>query len=295
MAVQRFELTPDDPRWPEMVIEGSEITKIYGLGDPAILNSPCVSIIGARRGTPYGIAVASMAGRLAAESGITVVSGGAMGADAAAARACLDAKGKTIVCAGTGADRTYPATSKDVFERAMEGGGAVMSLSPWGSGPAKWAFPRRNRLIAALSPLLVVAEAGKPSGTFSTADAATAFGKSICAAPGSIFSPYSKGTNYLIANGAEIIQDEEDLEQIFSTCYGKLRHPIFQEMPDRGRILSALVAQPMRPDDLAASLGERVLAIMSSLGDYELAGYVTRLPDGCYAPTEKTLKTAKIA
>ena len=295
MGIQRFELTPEDPRWPELVIEGSEITKIYGLGDPEILNSPCVSIIGARRGTPYGIAVASMAGRLAAESGITVVSGGAMGADAAAARACLNAKGKTIVCTATGADRTYPATSKDVFEGAMERGGAVVSLAPWGSGPAKWAFPKRNRLIAALSPVLVVTEAGKPSGTFSTADAANSFGRTICAAPGSIFSPYSKGTNYLIANHAQIIQDEADLEELFSSCYGTLRHPIIQESPDRGRILSALVAQPMRPDDLAASLGERVLSIMSSLGDYELAGYVTRLPDGCYAPTEKTLKTAKIA
>ncbi|MEY8436639.1 DNA-processing protein DprA [Atopobiaceae bacterium 24-176] len=284
-----FELLPDDPLWPPLVGEESGIERIYGRGDPEVLSSPCISIVGARRGTPYGRAVAALAGRVAAEAGITVVSGGAMGVDAAAARAALAAGGRTVVCAGTGADIVYPASSRDVFEGAQAHGGAVVALEPWGSPPARWTFPKRNRLIAALSPVLVVTEAGVPSGTFSTADAAVELGRTVYAAPGSMFSAPSRGTNLLISQGATMIVDEESLEMSISMDYGVLRRPAVRESKDHGRAFSALVAQPMRPDDLAASVGKGVLEVMRLLSDYEAAGLVTRLPDGRYAPTEAAL------
>lgn len=281
---ERFEMAPGDPRWPDEVGTESGIERIFGIGDPAVLQGPCISVVGARRGTPYGLAVAAMVGRLAAEAGIVVVSGGAMGVDAEAARAALAAGGCTVVCAGTGADRVYPASSRDVFDAAKGDRGAVVALEPWGRKPARWTFPRRNRLIAALSPVLVVTEAGMPSGTFSTADAAIELGKTVYAAPGSIYSPTSRGTNHLISQGATMIVDESSLEMALSMDYGVLRHPRTEEAPDRGRLLSALVAQPMRPDDLAAWLGQGVLEVLRTLSDYEVAGLAVRLPDGRYAP-----------
>lgn len=284
-----FELVPEDPLWPPLVGDGSGIERIYGRGNPEALSSPCISVVGARRGTPYGRAVASLAGRVAAEAGLTVVSGGAMGVDAAAARAALAAGGRTVVCAGSGADIVYPASSRDVFEGAQGQGGAVVALEPWGSPPARWTFPKRNRLIAALSPVLVVTEAGVPSGTFSTADAAVELGRTVYAAPGSMFSAPSRGTNLLISQGATMIVDEESLEMSISMDYGVLRRPAVRQAKDHGRAFSALVAQPMRPDDLAASLGKGVLEVMRLLSDYETAGLVTRLPDGRYAPTEAAL------
>lgn len=287
-ATARFELVPGDDLWPALVPAGPEIPRIYGLGDPCALAGPCLSIVGARRGTPYGRAVADMAGRLAAEADITVVSGGALGVDAAAARAALNAGGRTIVVAGTGADVVYPAKNRDVFERALATGGAVVALEPWGKQPTRYGFPRRNRLIAALSPVLLVTEAGIPSGTFSTADAAMELGRTLYAAPGSMFSPYSKGTNRLIAQGATILEDEVSLEEALSFDYGLLRRaPDGAPVAPADRLLSALVAQPLRPDDVASYLGISAIEAMRLLSEKEVQGLVTRLPDGTFAPSER--------
>ncbi len=259
--------------------------ELRGIGDPSALGAPCISIIGARRATPYGIAVAEIAGRVAAECGLTVVSGGAMGCDCAALRAAARSGGRCVIVSGCGADRVYPASSSDMFERAAAGEGAVISLEPWGQGPRRWAFPKRNRIIAALSRCVLIAEAGVKSGTMSTADAAVEMGRTLYAVPGSIFSPQSAGANTLIANGAAIISSEVDLEVRISYDYGCLRFVGAQGPTPSGRILSALTANPMRPDDLARALGEDVVHVLNALSDYELQGLVVRLRDGRFSPS----------
>ena len=287
-AGRRFELAPQDEGWPGLVPPSSEIPRIYGIGDPQVLLGPCLSVVGARRGTPYGLAVAAMAGRLAAEVGITVVSGGALGVDAASALAALDAGGRTVVVAGSGADVVYPEVNRDVFRRAVAQGGAVVALEPWGTPPRKYTFRKRNRLISALSPVLLVCEAGIPSGTFSTADAAAELGRTVYAAPGSMFSAFSKGTNRLIAQGATILEDELSLETALSMDYGVLRlSPTGAPVAQPDRLLSALIAQPLRVDDVAAHLGVTVLEALQLLAEKEVEGLVTKLPDGTYAPTER--------
>ena len=285
-----WELHPDDDLWPELVNEAALVGEvIYGVGDPTLLSEPCISIIGARRGTPYGLAVAELAGRMAAECGLVVVSGGAIGCDGAAARAAIEAGGRTIVVAGCGADRIYPKRHRDIFCEARASG-AVLSLAPWGSEAHRFAFPVRNRLIAALSRALVVCEAGMPSGTFSTAQTAADLGRIIYAAPGSIFSSYSRGTNWLLEQGASIIVDDVSLEMAISCDYDVAR--LVQERTEErelGEVLKALIADPQRPDELAQRLDLDVITLLRTLGDYEASGLVTRLPDGCYAPTEQAL------
>lgn len=275
--------------WPQALEElRCPPQELHGLGDPSALLGPCLSIIGARRSTPYGEAVAAMAGRVAAQCGIVVVSGGAMGCDRAAGKAAIDAGGKTVVVAGCGADVVYPESSREVFERAAGGEGCVVSMEPWGQGARQFTFPKRNAIIAALSQSLLVTEAGRRSGTMSTASTAVELDRTIYAIPGSIFSPGSQGTNHLIAEGAHVIADERDLEMAIALDYGTMRFSQSQEPARRemGRVMSALVASPMRPDEIATTMGEDVITVLKSLADYEAAGIVTRLPDGRYSPSE---------
>lgn len=289
MEVNKWELRPDDELFPKSLLEqsGVKVEVLYGLGDPSCLSDNSVAIIGARKATPYGLAIAQMAGRVSAESGITVVSGGAMGCDCAASRAAIDAGGRTVIVAGTGADRIYPSSSEAVFRDAVSHGGAIVSIEPWGTPPARHTFPKRNNIIAALASVLLVAEAGERSGTMSTADAALQMDRTIYAVPGSIFSPTSQGTNKLVCEGALPICSEVDLEQRLSMDFGVLRVIAEGQSREMGDIVSALVAMPLRPDELAPRVGQSTLTILRKLADYESRGIVEHLVDGRYSLTAR--------
>ncbi len=289
MDKTRFEIRRGERGYPTQLEDLEDPPEVLrGYGDPTAMEGPCIAVIGARLATPYGIAVAEMAGRVAAECGIVVVSGGALGCDSAALRAAQKAGGRVVVVPGSGADVVYPRESLDVFEKAAFGGSCVVSIERWGMTPTRYTFPKRNRIIAALSQCLMVAEAGERSGTTSTADCAAELGRTIYAVPGSIFSPESVGANRLISNGAAVICSEEDLEVRISLDFGVVRL-MSQGQPRRHNgLLAALVSSPMRPDDLANRLGEDPLDILYTLADYELRGVVERLPDGRYAPTRET-------
>jgi len=182
----------------------------------------------------------------------------------------------------------YPASSTDIYRDAVARGGAVISTERWGTGPRRYAFPKRNTLIAALSQCLLVVEAGAKSGTMTTADAAVELERTIYAIPGSIFSPNSSGTNRLIVEGARVIPDEPSLELVISLDYGIARFSRQETRGEpQGRVMSALVASPSRPDELAERLNEDVLTLLRTLTDYELRGIVAKLPDGRYSPTRE--------
>ena len=285
-SYNHFSLGPLDEGYPELLLDLDPAPSINGIGDPACLKGPCISVVGARRATPYGLAIAEIAGRVAAECGLVVVSGGALGCDHAAARAALDAGGKTIVVSGCGTDVVYPASSGDVFSGAVMEGGAIISMERWGSPPRRHVFVKRNSIIAALSQVLIVTEAGQRSGTMSTADVALSLERTVYAVPGSIFSPTSSGTNRLISEGARNICDSRDLELAISLDYGVSR--IVSENAPRalGDILSALMANPMRPQELSEYLNQDLLTLIKTLVEFESKGLVCRLPDGRYSPSE---------
>lgn len=221
---ERIELAYDDPAYPPALRDLTDAPRrLYLRGDPAALSAPGLAIIGTRRATPYGEAVSELAARIAVEAGISVISGGAIGCDQAAGYEALERGGRHVVVLGCGADVVYPASSELLMERAIRQGGAVVSVVGWGTQPRRYLFPQRNRIIAALSRAVFIAEAGLPSGTFSTAEAALELGHEVLAVPGSIFSPLSRGTNYLLAEGACCIADEEALEVAVSRIFGTLR------------------------------------------------------------------------
>lgn len=172
MGEESFELRRGEEGYPQRLEDLSDPPEcLYGIGAAGVLEDMAIAIVGSRRASPYGVATAEMAGRIAAESGLVVVSGGALGCDAAALRAAQGSGGTTVVVCGCGADVIYPQSSRDVFEGAISKG-AVISLERWGTPPRRYAFPKRNRIIAAMSESTLVVEAGVRSGTMSTAEAA---------------------------------------------------------------------------------------------------------------------------
>ncbi len=157
-----------------------------------------VAVVGSRRCSSYGRSVAFRLGKFLSESGVTVVSGLALGIDSAAHRGALSGDGKTVAVLGSGVDMVYPVENKPLAERIVEGGGAVISEFPLGTKARKEFFPRRNRIVSGLSDCVVVVEASERSGTFITVNYALEQGKEVLAVPGSIDSPFSRGTNRLI-------------------------------------------------------------------------------------------------
>lgn len=174
---------------------------LYYIGDVTLFDMNCVAIIGSRVSSSYGRKCAENFSGVLSQHDICIVSGMADGIDSYAQWAALNNNGATIAVLGNGVDVIYPQASGRLYDEICKKG-LVVSEFPLVSKPQKSNFTYRNRLIAGLSDCLVVAEAGLPSGTMSTVDYALDQGKNVYAIPGSINSPTSAGTNYLIKTGA---------------------------------------------------------------------------------------------
>jgi DNA processing protein len=174
---------------------------IYYIGELPDENMPRAALIGSRRCSEYGLTAARMLAIPLARHGVTVVSGMARGIDGMAHKGAVEGGGKTIAVLGCGADICYPSEHRALRADIIEHG-CVLSEYPPGTTPMPAYFPARNRIISGLSQVIVVVEAAKKSGTFSTVDQAQDQGREIMAVPGSILSKLSEGTNQLISEGA---------------------------------------------------------------------------------------------
>jgi DNA processing protein len=291
-AASRQTLTRSDIAFPERCLAVEPVVEsLQVLGDSAILNCPALAIVGARKATPYGLSCAEHFGSLAAEMGLIVVSGGAIGCDQAAHRGALRAQGKTVAVLGCGADVVYPARAARLFAQILSSGGALLSEAPWGSPPLRFAFRRRNRIIAGLGLATLIVEAGLPSGTFSTADAALALGREVMVVPGSIHSRESTGSNRLLLQGALPVVDDESFLSYLSEAVGEAL-PVSQT-PDGSLpgglndIESALMAKAMTVEEVATLRGGDITATVRELSALEFAGSITRLRDGRYTVCEQ--------
>jgi DNA processing protein len=173
--------------------------------------APGVAVVGSRRATSYGLAVARRIGGALAEAGIVVVSGMALGIDGAAHRGCLVRAGTTVAVLGCGVDVPYPARHRQLAREILDGGGAVVSEYPPGTRPEPWRFPERNRIIAGLSRAVVVVEAAEQSGALITARLALDLNIDVFAVPGDIDRPTSQGANQLIRDGAHPVSSIDEL------------------------------------------------------------------------------------
>lgn len=183
-----------------------------------------IGIIGARKATPYGRKWAKNFAEIAAGQNIAVISGGARGCDTAALEGALEAGGSPVVFLGGGLGTVYPSENTALFERIVSAGGAIVSEHDDETKPAPWMFRARNRLVAALSRSVLVVEAGVPSGTYATCDAALDLGREVWALPGPIDSPRFEGSNRLIWQGATPIISEQAFRESLATLFGESAH-----------------------------------------------------------------------
>lgn len=210
-----------DGDFPEMLTQGITAPPVLFLrGNVQLLHKPSAAIVGSRHATPQAMRIAKDFGRALSEQDIPVVSGMASGIDTAAHQGALQAGGGTIAVWGTGIDRIYPPSNKNLAYEIAEKG-LIVSEFPLDTRPFAGNFPRRNRLIAALSQVTLVVEAALESGSLITAKLAAEMGREVMAVPGSIDNPHSKGCHKLIKDGAKLV---ECLDDILHECPGLLQN-----------------------------------------------------------------------
>lgn len=297
----RFELLPGDGAFPAALARVPDPPRrLYVVGDPAALQEG-LAVVGARKATPYGTGCARRFAGAAARRGVVVISGGARGCDAAAHEAALAEGSPTVAFLGGGCDEPYPAAHAGLFQRIVDGGGAVASEQPWDRKPRPYMFRQRNRLIAGLARAVLIVEAGLPSGTFSTADEALAANRDVLVVPGAITAASSRGANRLLYQGATPVVDDETFEDALFSLFGCLKQ---EEAPGAGRargaegapsnpVVDALRAEPLGMERLyaiaAASCGgaDARSWLMERLVEAELAGAIARHPDGRWGPAAR--------
>ena len=249
---------------------------------------PRVAVVGSRRPSPYGEAVAEQLGLELARAGVVVISGLALGIDAAAHRGALNGGGVTVAVLGTGVDVIYPAAHGILAEAILAGGGALVSQFPDGTSPRRHNFPARNHTMAALSDLVVVVEAGEGSGALITAEAALDLHKEVMAVPGSVFSPLSVGAHALIRDGAGLVQNARDVlaaldrgGEVLDDPLATPKHLGFGLRPERDGILSHLSdVLALNASDIARKLQLPLAEVLGRLTALELDGAVRRHQGG---------------
>ena len=272
-----------DPDYPQTLLQIPDPpTLLYVRGRLDLLNSAALAMIGSRNPTPQGSQNAERFAAALAQAGLTVTSGLALGIDAAAHRGALTASGNTVAFIGTGIDRIYPATNRQLaIEIAARG--SIISEFPLGTPPVAANFPRRNRLIAGLSLGALVVEATVDSGSLITARLASEQGREVFAIPGSIHSPQSRGCHKLIKQGAKLVETVQDVLDELHWKSAPAEFPLQSESAqDIPGLLHSMGFDPCSVDELAHLNGLTAGIVSVMLLHLELDGQVASLPGGRY-------------
>lgn len=258
---------------------------LFYRGNLALADKPAVAMVGSRRASPYALSAAAQLARELVSVGISVVSGLALGVDAAAHQATLDASGNTMAVLGTGINIVYPRTHKRLF-RNIEERGLILTEFPPGTPPFRYNFPVRNRIISGITLGTVIVEATGKSGSLITARTAAEQNREVFCVPGSIFSPGSEGTHRLIQYGAKLVHDTNDILDELERKLGKLKVPA-QESSQPDSPLREVLAVFHREegthiDTAAETLGRSVAMLSEPVLQLELGGWLKALPGGRY-------------
>ena len=264
---------------------------------------PRVTIVGTRRATSYGARAAEGFASAFAVAGVTVVSGLALGIDTRAHKAALDMGGLTVAILGCGADVVYPRRNAWLYEKIAQTG-VVLSELPPGEPPARWTFPHRNRLLAALGDAVLVVEAPPSSGALQTAGAAMELGRPVLAVPGSIYAEGYKGCNRLLRDGAAPALDPCSAVEDFlvqtriergdrqvagerGPAAGSNRQLCLAQTltPRHETVWNELAGGPCSVDVMVERTGLTARELTTALAELELAGAVERGGPGVYART----------
>jgi DNA processing protein len=260
---------------------------LFATGNKAHLQKPQIAIVGSRRASLQGKRIANDIAFGLSSNGVVVTSGLAMGIDSAAHQGALSGSTGTIAVMGTGPEKIYPAKNSKLYEAINNDGGVSVTEFFPGQGPKPWHFPRRNRIIAALSLGTLVVEAKIKSGTLITANLAADMGREVFAVPGNIFHEYSEGCHWLIQQGAKLVTNINDILDEVGVQPEQLGLNV-DEQNEKS------TANSLATDKLLASVDYDITAIdviaqrnalsvsqaMASLLEYELRGLVAAVPGG---------------
>ena len=271
----------EDSRYPRLLREIHDPPQLlYARGRMELLNAETIAIVGSRNPTPQGSRDAEAFAHALSEAGLTVVSGLALGIDAAAHRGGLAGASASIAVMGTGVDRIYPLANRELGERLATEGCLVSEL-PLATPPDKRNFPRRNRLISGLSRGVLVVEAARQSGSLITANQALEQGRDVFAIPGSIHAPLCKGCHALIKEGATLVECADDVMQALgldAACAPGDADAA--ESATRDAVLRAIGHATLSIDQLVDLTGLAAPRLAAHLARLEMHGRVAALPGG---------------
>jgi len=278
-------VTLADTEYPQTLLQIPDPPPLlYVKGRLDLLNLPAMAVVGSRNATPQGQMNAESFSRNLSDSGLCVVSGMALGIDAAAHRGGLDGMSSSIAVVGTGLDIVYPSRNHALAHELAQHG-TLVSEFPLGTTAMAHNFPRRNRIICGLSLGCLVIEAAIRSGSLITARLAVEQGREVFAIPGSIHSPVSKGCHALIKQGAKLVECANDILDELKWLPSKIPVAADEASPPDGNrhpLLDALGFDPVGIDGLTARSGLTSDTVCAMLLELELEGRIACLPGGLY-------------
>ena len=289
-------ITPDERDYPNLLAELSDAPPLLYYRGQLKGDIEGLAIVGSRKATAYGKAVAKMLARDAVAKGIVIISGLARGIDTAAHQGTLDAGGVTWAFLGCGLDQIYPRENRRLAEDILKKGALISEFAP-GSPPNAAHFPARNRLISGCSHGVVVVEAAERSGALITVDFALEQGREVFAVPGPIFSEVSRGSHHLLRQGAKIVEGIDDICNelpAWSNYVGHISllkgpsarekegYDVEEEVLEYDLILSQLSDVPLHIDQITTNSNLTASAISLALLELQLGGKVTQLPGQHY-------------
>lgn len=276
------------PRYPSSLLSLVDPPPILFLkGRTELIHRMGVAVVGSRKATGVGRRAAETIGRILGRAGIPVVSGMALGIDGEAHRGALQVGGDTVAVLGSGFSKVYPAAHRGLFHTIGEEGLLVSEFLP--ADPAlPHHFPKRNRIIAALSHAIVVVEAGRKSGALITVDHGLDLGKEVLVTPGSVENPQTLGSNALLRDGARALPDPAAILEVLDELglWAGLRTSAPSSKEDPGssvpgelkELWGALSDDPRSVEEVAVSAGASLSDVLSGLSVLELGGWVRQCP-----------------
>jgi DNA processing protein len=276
-------LTMRDAQYPHLLLEISDPPGVlYTQGRVELLDARSLAIVGSRNATPQGARDAEAFARALSDAGLAIVSGLALGIDAAAHRGGIAGASSSVAVMGTGPDRVYPRRNRELA-LALAETGCLVSEFPLGTPAVPGNFPRRNRLISGMSRGVLVVEAGFPSGSLTTARLALDQGREVFAVPGSIHSPLSKGCHWLLKEGAKLAESAADvLEELRLPLPHPGVEPESAGVVPRDALLDAMGFGPVSIDQMAQRTELDAATLAAHLSRLEIAGALQALPGGWF-------------
>ncbi|MEK7664432.1 MAG: DNA-processing protein DprA [Patescibacteria group bacterium] len=296
-----------DENYPETLKKIPDAPKVLYYQGNLIKDEKCIAVVGTRRPSPYGQQVTLQITGELAEAGLTIVSGMAPGIDTFAHKICIEKKKRTIAVLGTGLDEKsiYPQENLQLSRKIIENGGCLISEFPLGTHGSKFTFPKRNRIISALSLGVLIVEAKEKSGSLITAEYAKKQNKKVFAVPGQIFSSNSKGPNKLIKDGAILVENSNDileniaeLRGILPACAkamagrrGTTPKEFSTQNPEENLILQTLKEEALYIDKIIEKTKLSAPVVGSTLALMEISGKIRNLGGNIYSLKECRIRT----